>query len=99
MGIRSVLKHVLTKTRTIEVAKDLYCAFGGVVYRPEAEWIHHLFGARRDVFFVQIGAHDGKSNDNVYSVARALGWHGVLVEPVRYLFDRLVQNYCGSTGI
>ena len=51
------------------------------------------------MFFIQIGAHDGKTNDYIYPVARELGWRGILVEPIPYLFERLVENYQGSQGL
>ena len=95
MSVKSLLK----KTGVFPSAQNLYCALGGVVYRTESEWLRHTFGGQKDVFFIQVGAHDGKSNDSVYPFAREIGWNGILIEPVPYLFDRLVENYRGTSGI
>jgi FkbM family methyltransferase len=33
-------------------------------------------------YYLDIGAHDGRSHSNTYYLDLSLGWHGVLVEPV-----------------
>src|SRR5262249_49946378 len=52
-----------------------------------------------DVFFLQIGAHDGRTDDPLHGLIRKYHWKGVLIEPVPYLFDRLVYNYSGVAGL
>jgi FkbM family methyltransferase len=47
-----------------------------------------------DVFFVQIGAHDGVSADPASRQIRKYpNWHGILVEPQPTSFQQLVANY------
>jgi len=99
MGIASAAKYFLRKTGTFVAAKDLYSALGGTVRWSATEWLHRLLGTQRDVFFIQIGANDGKTYDYIYPIARDRGWRGVLVEPIGYLFSRLVENYRGAQGI
>src|SRR4051812_18270435 len=99
MGMASPTKAFLRKTGTFAAAKNLYCALGGTVFRSETEWLDRLLGTQRDVFFIQIGAHDGKTHDNIYPIARKRGWRGVLVEPIPYLFARLIENYRDAPGI
>jgi FkbM family methyltransferase len=41
---------------------------------------------------VKVGAHDGKTGDPCADLLRGR-WHGMLVEPVPYLFERLRANY------
>ena len=54
---------------------------------------------RDDMTFVQIGAHEGNTfSDPVFHLARRHGWNGVLVEPVPYVFEKLVANYAGHPG-
>jgi FkbM family methyltransferase len=53
----------------------------------------------RDVFFLQIGAHDGKTDDKLHRLVRAHGWHGVLLEPVTSAYQSLVRNYEGISGL
>ena len=81
------------------MAKEVILRFGGRIVRTEPEWLACLFGRRSDVFFIQIGAHDGISDDSIFPFARGRGWRGILVEPVRYLFDRLTENYAGAAGV
>jgi FkbM family methyltransferase len=46
-----------------------------------------------DVFFIQIGANEGKMDDPIYHFVTEKGWKGVLIEPVKFIFDKLVRNY------
>ena len=46
-------------------------------------------------FFVQIGACDGVFVDPIHRFIIKHRWRGVLVEPVPYLFNLLMQNYEG----
>jgi FkbM family methyltransferase len=99
MDFADLMKPLLRKTRLFPMTKNFYYALGGTVYRSEGEWLKKLFRYHTSVFFVQIGAHDGKSGDSIYPVARKKQWRGILIEPVRYLFERLVENYDGASGI
>jgi FkbM family methyltransferase len=85
--------------RLFAAAKQLLYRAGGTVYRTEHEWLRSVFGDRKDVFFLQICANDGKSDDCLYPFVRAYSWRGVLMEPVRHLFDRLIANYQGADGL
>ena len=56
--------------------------------QPEAELrfdlefvIAHLLLRKKEIFFIQIGANDGKSTDPLYRFVTELGWSGILVEP------------------
>lgn len=46
-----------------------------------------------EMFFVQIGAHDGSSADPVSPLIRKYHWQGILVEPQPQSFKTLVENY------
>jgi FkbM family methyltransferase len=49
--------------------------------------------ARKDVYFIQIGSGDGVAADPLHEFIVRDGWSGILVEPVKYVFERLVANY------
>ena len=51
------------------------------------------FLSRNDFFFVQIGANDGKSFDDLYEFVTCNNVHGIVVEPVEDYFRDLVANY------
>lgn len=52
-----------------------------------------------DLFFVQIGAFDGRSDDQIHEYVVRFGWHGVLVEPQRQHFEALRETYRDRPGL
>lgn len=55
---------------------------------------------KKEIFIMQIGANDGISNDPVREfLVSANGWHGYLIEPIPYLFDKLKNNYKGNKRV
>lgn len=46
-----------------------------------------------DAFVVHIGANDGITNDPLYPFFMQTNWHGILIEPVKTIYNRLVDNY------
>ena len=52
-----------------------------------------------DFFFIQIGVADGKSGDPIYKHVLKYKWSGILIEPVRHLFDKLVKTYAGQDNL
>lgn len=59
----------------------------------EIELEEYIKNSNESFYVVQIGANDGKMADPIYNKAIRFGWSGVLVEPVKYLYNRLVNNY------
>lgn len=53
----------------------------------------------KDFFFIQIGAFDGIRNNPIRKYILKYEWKGILVEPVKYIFDRLVNNYKGYSNL
>jgi FkbM family methyltransferase len=56
-------------------------------------YLEQLAVRKPDAFFVQIGAHDGKTDDHVRSFILDSRWRGIFVEPVPHIFSRLTKNY------
>ena len=54
---------------------------------------------KEDIFFIQVGSNDGVAGDPIHEFIKRDGWHGILVEPVEYLFRTLVENYKGMTDL
>jgi hypothetical protein len=46
-----------------------------------------------EIIFLQIGSNDGVSGDPLNFFINNYNWHGVLVEPIPFLFDQLQRNY------
>jgi FkbM family methyltransferase len=55
--------------------------------------------SKEDVFFLQIGAADGRRYDPIYHFVRRYDWTGVLVEPLPDIFEMLKANYAGQAGL
>jgi len=53
----------------------------------------------KDLFFIQIGSNDGITNDPLYKYIKKYNWRGIVVEPIKYIFERLVKNYEGKKKI
>ena len=51
--------------------------------------------AHPSAVFVEIGSNDGEQHDHLRRHILRRQWRGVMVEPVPYVFDRLVANYGG----
>lgn len=58
-----------------------------------------LHQRKKDVFFVQVGAMDGKTFDPIYEFVQKYGWRGILVEPLHDHFAMLKKNYAGCEGL
>ena len=54
------------------------------------EFFHGLTGK-----FLDLGAFDGLTGSNTRGLSD-LGWHGVLVEPSPFIFQRLIENHAGN---
>ena len=46
-----------------------------------------------DLFFMQVGSHDGSFADPIHHLVKQHHWRGILVEPQPLAFQQLVQNY------
>jgi len=55
--------------------------------------IRDLMSRQADIFFLQIGAHDGVSYDPINAYVRQFHWKGLLVEPQPAIFAKLRENY------
>lgn len=58
-----------------------------------------LEGLGTNVSFVQIGAMDGVAFDPIHALTRKNNWHGVLVEPMPDMFEKLKANKAGCEGL
>ncbi len=46
-----------------------------------------------DFFFIQVGAHDGVRFDDLYQKVTHENTHGIVIEPLKKYYRRLVMNY------
>lgn len=43
--------------------------------------------------FIQIGSNNGVSADPINKLIQENNWHGILIEPIHYLYEELKKNY------
>lgn len=51
------------------------------------------------IYFCEIGAMDGKRHDDMYKYIQKYNWKGILVEPLRDMFEKLKINYSNKQGL
>jgi len=54
---------------------------------------------KKRVFFINIGANDGLTNDPLREFVIIKKWKGLMVEPIPYVFERLKKVYKNKKGI
>ena len=52
-----------------------------------------------DISFCEIGAMDGKRHDDMYKYIQRYNWKGLLVEPLKDMFQQLKKNYSNKSGL
>jgi FkbM family methyltransferase len=67
------------------------------LYQSRAQLLQDLFvqyrlGEKREGFFVEFGATDGRTINNTYALELVWGWTGILVEPARAWHQALRAN-------
>lgn len=78
-------------------------AFDGLLNLPRWNQLHRLVAdtasKSEDFFFIEIGCNDGVIHDPLYQLILANNWRGILVEPVKFYFDKLKLNYKGNANL
>jgi FkbM family methyltransferase len=66
------------------------------VYRNDTrndQWIvEHVFPGKRNGYFVEAGASNGREASSCYVLEEEFGWTGICVEPNEVFFEQLVRN-------
>ena len=55
------------------------------------KWVVDLFKNKRNGYFLDIGAYDGKTISNTYYLEKELDWKGILIEPNPDEFNKLIK--------
>lgn len=91
------INHLLNKIFTYD--SILYYYLIKIYYRWKPDFIDinevllNYGKTNGDVFFIQVGANEGKEDDPIYHFISQKGWKGILIEPVKFIFDKLIRNY------
>lgn len=104
-GVRSRAREV-ARTLLRRAGVDARRPPGPLLRNPDAQLtvtLDHLIATRllegSDLFFVQIGAFDGQTGDQIHDYVVRYGWRGILVEPHPRSFAELERTYHGHDGL
>lgn len=77
--------------------------FDGLLNLPRWNRLHRLIAdvaSKNDnFFFIEIGCNDGVIHDPLYQLILTNNWRGILVEPVKFYFDKLRLNYQSNANL
>ena len=59
----------------------------------------HVFKGYKNGVFMDIGAHDGVSINNTLYFSKNNNWNGINIEPIKPVYDRLVENRNNNINI
>jgi FkbM family methyltransferase len=62
-------------------------------------FLEKLAKKQQEIKFIQVGANDGISHDNIFPFFKGHKCRGVLVEPLPHFFERLKLNYADSPSM
>jgi FkbM family methyltransferase len=63
-------------------------------------WVwENVCGRKMGGYYVDVGAHDGKSYSNTYVMEKELGWSGICIEPLPNMFAQLQVCRPKSTNL
>ena len=62
-------------------------------------FLEKLAKKQEEITFIQVGANDGISHDNIFPFFKSHKCRGVLVEPLPHFFERLKLNYADSPSM
>lgn len=51
-----------------------------------------LLNNKKNIFFVQIGANDGKGDDPIHELILERNWNGILLEPQKWVFENQLKK-------
>lgn len=54
---------------------------------------------KNDIFFIQIGSNDGITGDPLHDLIIQHNFKGILIEPVNYLYKKLLKTYSGQSNL
>ena len=56
------------------------------------KWVESVFAAKRNGFFLEIGASDGVGGSNTFMLEQFYEWSGICIEPNPDFYAKLVEN-------
>jgi len=60
---------------------------------------NEIFKGFKNGFYVDVGAHDGVTINNTLYFEKTNNWTGINVEPIKKVFDKLIENRPGNINL
>ena len=96
---KSALLRVLSSNPELHNrVRRVYCGLG-LGTKTERDFLFALARKQRDIFFLNIGANDGITNDPLYYFVKKFRWSGIALEPVPEIFERLQANFATHESV
>lgn len=99
MSIKSITRRWGPQIRFYLSASNnlLFLAYYKYLYKPKANTISAFLDAysklqKGAITVIQVGANDGINHDPISKYIKRDGWHGVLLEPQRYVHDHYLRK-------
>ena len=84
--------YAMSNSSTLDPLRKTYVEnIEGIAYENAIQKLNYK--NKGNVSFLEIGAMDGKNHDALYKYVIENEWSGILVEPVKDVFDKLKENY------
>ena len=92
--MKSFIKNLIPDNSLLyKLIRDIY----NYKYWYPKEWSNDILqnyaDFKQNVKFVQIGSSNGITADPITQFIKGSNWQGILVEPVKYIFEELKKNY------
>jgi FkbM family methyltransferase len=99
--MKDLIKRLAQRTGLV-VATSRHLGARYVVHPPrsifELMLLRH-FSSLEGLRFIQVGANDGRRFDPIHEYVERYRWHGVLVEPVPFIFSQLQATYSANSRL
>lgn len=90
--IKKIFRKVRKKLHYLLLANPQQIVF--------TDYINKYYDNNKRFYFIQVGANDGISHDNLYFfVKNNKNIKGIVIEPIKDYFDELKKNYAFATNI
>jgi FkbM family methyltransferase len=92
-SVRSMLRTAISwDPALLGWTRRMYLGLG-LGGRTESDYLFDVLRTRKDVYLLQIGANDGRRNDEARQFIHKYRWRGLLLEPLPDIFSALQDNY------
>ncbi len=73
------------------IINDVKRDFEFVSHIGQDAWVAECLGFKKEGYFLDFGAFDGKTISNTYTLEKDLNWNGIAVEPNPHFYSKLCQ--------